>query len=290
MYTMRASHIGDAVYRMIGQAGSVLRPDVAAGLKTARLTERSPKGQHILELLLDNAAIAQRDDVPICQDTGTVWVRIEVPTDVYLEGDVVRAINDAVSKAYRDQGLRMSLVHDALVDRRNTTDNTPAFIDIVPAGPWMGEGSPEVTVHVMLKGAGSDNASRLVMLNPDQGVDGIVDAVVAVVLEKASMACPPMIIGVGVGATFDKAPALAKKALLREVGSRHDNPEIARIEERLLAAVNATGMGPGGLGGDTTALMVAIESAPCHIAALPVAINLGCSALRSRTERLVAEG
>jgi tartrate/fumarate subfamily iron-sulfur-dependent hydro-lyase alpha chain len=171
----------------------------------------------------------------------------------------------------------MSVVADALLDRTNTNDNTPAFLDVV-LGARTGPGA---TVHVMLKGGGSDNASSVVMLSPSAGFDGVRDAVLATVTEKATGACPPLVIGVGVGATFDKVGGLAKRALLREIGSVPKDDRIAEFEAELLSAVNATGIGPGGLGGDTTALGVHIVTAPCHIAALPVAVNMGCCAVRS---------
>ena len=177
----------------------------------------------------------------------------------------------------------MSVVRDALVDRTNTGDNTPAFIEI-KFRPGRG-----ARVHVMLKGGGSDNASRVVMLAPGDGAEAVERVVLEAVEAKATSACPPLVIGVGVGTTFDKVGGLAKHALLRPVGKPALDPRIAALESRILSAVNATGIGPGGLGGDTTALAVHIESAPCHIAALPVAVNLGCCAMRSVTKELVGE-
>ncbi len=272
-----AERIAEAVREAIPVAATTLRPDVAEALCTAALAERSERGRAVLTQLVRNAAVAQVDHVPLCQDTGTVWVRIELGAGESLTGDVQAAVDRAVAASYRDAGLRMSLVRDALVDRRNTGDNTPAFIEVA----WReGTGS---TVHVMLKGGGSDNASRTEMLTPDAGVEGVKRVVLDTVLAKATGACPPLLIGVGAGATFDKVGALAKRALLRPVGQPHPDAHIAALELELLEAVNATGIGPAGLGGDTTALAVHIVTAPCHIAALPVAVNMGCCAVRSAT-------
>ena len=276
-----AKDIGQAVFEMVAESASVLRPDIVEALHRSLLNERSPRGRRIVEQLLTNAEIAERDDVPICQDTGTVWVRIELGEDTAISGSLVDEVHASVERAYREKGLRMSVVEDALIARVNTNTNTPAFIEIVPVK------QPGLLLSVMLKGAGSDNASRLEMLNPNQTIEDIKTLLVESVHKKASMACPPLIIGIGVGSTFDKVAGLAKKALLREVGSRHENSTVASFEDDLLQEVNRTGLGPGGLGGDTTALAVHIQTAPCHIAALPVAINMGCSAMRSRTRRLL---
>lgn len=228
-----------------------------------------------MEQLVANARIAETDRVPVCQDTGSVWVRIELGSEEMLTGNVLTEVNAAVSAAYRDSGLRMSMVRDALLDRTNTGDNTPAFVDVV----WRpGTGA---TVQVMLKGGGSDNASRVEMLTPDDGFSGVKRLVLETVSAKATGACPPLLVGVGVGGTFDKVAGLAKRALLRDVGSVPKDDRVAELEAELFEAVNATGIGPGGLGGDTTALAVHLVTAACHIAALPVAINMGCCAVRS---------
>lgn len=269
--------IADAVRAAIPRAAASLRPDALAAMRVAAQRERSPRGRAVLEQLLDNACLAERDSMPLCQDTGTVWVRVELGAEECVCGDVQAAVDHAVAETYRDANLRMSVVRDALLDRTNTQDNTPAFVDIV-LGARPGTGA---TVHVMLKGGGSDNASRIEMLPPSAGFEGVKRIVLETVDAKASGACPPLLIGVGVGATFDKVGGLAKKALLREIGTAPTDPRLAALEAELLAAVNATGIGPGGLGGDTTALAVHIATAPCHIAALPVAVNMGCSAVRS---------
>lgn len=270
-----AELIADAVERIIPDVATSLRPDVLAALERAHATERSARGRAVLLQLIDSARIASEDRVPVCQDTGTVWVHIELGADDTLSGDVPRAVDAAVARAYRAARLRMSLVGDPLFERRNTGDNTPAIVDLA----WRpGTGA---TIHVMLKGAGSDNASRIAMLTPDAGAEGVFRFVLETVEDNAARACPPLVVGVGVGGTFDTVGSLAKRALLREVGTAHPDRQVAMLEERILGTVNALGIGPGGLGGDTTALAVHVETAPAHIASLPVAVNLGCVALRS---------
>lgn len=273
--------IANGVADAIREAAVNVRSDYLDALRTAGELERSERGRHVIAQLLENASMAASDDVPACQDTGTVWVAVELGEDECVCGDLLSAVNAGVAQAYRDAGLRMSLVRDALVDRTNTGDNTPAFVEV---GFRAGTGA---TLHVMLKGGGSDNASRVVMLAPGDGEDAIERVVLDAVEAKASAACPPLVIGVGVGTTFDKVAGLAKHSLLRPVGQPSGDPRVAALEERILSAVNETGIGPGGLGGDTTALAVHIDTAPCHIAALPVAVNLGCCALRSVTRELV---
>jgi fumarate hydratase class I/fumarate hydratase subunit alpha len=265
---------------MVKEAGTTLRPDVVRAIEAAQKSERHEGAKHVLELIEHNAASASSDFVPLCQDTGTTWVKLSIGSEIALSGDVVGAINDAVKRGSEDAALRRSIVVDSLIDRTNTGTNTPAFIEYE-------YGSAEgLRIDVMLKGAGSDNASRVVMLNPEQGFDRILTIVRGIVFEKGAMACPPLIIGVGVGATFDKVAGLAKKALLREVGTVNPNSQLAEYEEILLKTVNETGIGPAGLGGDITALAVHIETAPSHIAALPLAVNMGCSAMRSCTRYL----
>lgn len=275
-----SSEIARVVGSLLEECASTLRPDIYDALVAARARERSERGVMVLEQLVKNADIAARDDVPLCQDTGTVWVYIEVGEGCTISGDLEADLNAVVAEVYHRKGLRMSVVRDALFDRTNTQTNTPILLDVVSAR------RDDIKISVMLKGAGSDNASRLLMLNPDEGAEGIKRELVALVKEKASMACPPLVIGIGVGGSFDKAPGLAKKALLKSLNEVDSDERIANLEAELLEAVNATGMGPGGLGGDTTALGVKVLTAPCHIAAFPVAINMGCSAMRSRSTTL----
>lgn len=279
------SQVAQAVYAAIPRLACVLPRDIAAGLEAARRAETSPRGRAVLDQLVENARVAAEDHVPICQDTGAVWVSLEMGPGVAAGGDVFAEVDEAVARAYDEARLRRSIVCDAVLDRANTEDNTPAFCDIHPVD------EPQVArLHIMLKGGGSDNASRVVMLVPSAGKQGIVDELVACVREKGANACPPLVVGVGIGSTFDKVAGLAKRALMRPVDEPAVEPRVRKLEEELLAAVNATGVGPGGLGGKATALAVRVATAPCHIAALPLAINMGCSAMRRCTIDLMAEG
>ena len=277
-----AETVGEAVYDAIRQCAVTLRPDFRKAVEAAR-EEAAPESREagVLDRILENARIGATDGVPICQDTGSVWVCLEVGESLAVPGNIFSRVNDAVARAYTDGRLRMSLVRDALFDRANTGDNTPAFCELklVPGD--------SATLHVLLKGGGSDNASRVVMLPPGEGADSVRRVVLDCVREKAANACPPLVIGLVVGATFDKVAGLAKHALLREVGSSAASAEAAAFEEELLAEVNALGIGPAALGGAPTALAVHLETAPCHIAALPVAVNMGCCAMRSASVQLV---
>lgn len=274
---LTAAQIGEAVRAALPRIACSLRPDVEAALIAASGSERSPRARAVLEQLRANAELAAAESVPVCQDTGSVWVRVELGSEEVLTGNVQTEVDAAVASAYRDARLRMSMVRDGLLDRTNTGDNTPAFVDVV----WRpGTGA---LVHVMLKGGGSDNASRIEMLAPDAGFAGVRELVLETVRAKATGACPPLLVGVGVGSTFDKVGGLAKRALLREIGTTPKDDRVAALEAELLGAINATGIGPAGLGGDTTALAVHLVTAPCHIAALPVAVNMGCCAVRSTT-------
>lgn len=272
--------VAQAVEQAIRTCATTLRPDFHAAITAAR-QQAEGRAAGVLDSILENAAIAAADGVPLCQDTGSVWVCLEVGEELAAPGTVFAGVNDAVARAYTEGRLRMSLVKDALFDRANTGNNTPAFCELklVPGN--------EAVLHVLLKGGGSDNASRVVMLPPGAGAAGVRQVVLDCVREKAANACPPLVIGLGVGATFDKVAGLAKHALLREVGSPAASDEAAAFEEALLAEVNALGLGPGALGGSPTAVAVHLETAPCHIAALPVAVNMGCCAMRSASVRLV---
>lgn len=257
-----------------------LPQDVLQALRQAKEREVHPRGSIVLEQLLENARIAKRDQVPLCQDTGTVWVSLEIGPGVEVSGDVFSSVDKTVAQAYKRGLLRESIVCDALFDRSNTQTNTPAFCELYPVK------TSGARLQVMLKGGGSDNASRVVMLTPGAGKQGIVDEVVRCVQEKAPNACPPLVIGVGIGATFDKVAGLAKRALMRPIDEVSLDTKIVAFEKELLDRVNDTGVGPGGLGGITTALAVKVNTAPCHIAALPLAINMGCSAMRRMTIEL----
>ncbi len=275
--------VAQAVYEAIPDIACVLPRDVACALEQARESEGQTRGALVLDQLLENASIAARDRVPLCQDTGTCWVCLEVGPDVLVPGDVFADTDDAVARAYTEALLRKSVVRDAFFDRSNTGDNTPAFTDV-----HFSE-KPGCRLHVLLKGGGSDNASRVVMLAPGAGKQGILDEIMDCVRHKAANACPPLVIGVGIGGTFDKVAGLAKAALLRPIGLPAKDERTEQLERELLDMVNTTGMGPGALGGKTLALAVHVNTAPCHIAALPLAINMGCSAMRRAAFEFNAE-
>lgn len=280
MRTITDKDVASAVRDALPGLSFELPDDIRLAIEAAEARETSELASQALRLLLENARIAREDRVAICQDTGSVWACLEVGPDVSVRGNVMSAVNDAVADVYKECNLRKSLVRDALFDRSNTLDNTPAFTEVRTSG------KPGARLHLMCKGGGSDNASRVVMLTPSAGRQGIIDEVVACVRAKAANACPPLLVGVGVGATFDKVAGLAKMALMRPVGSRAEDDDHTAFEAELLEAVNATGIGAAALGGDTTALAVHVETAPCHIAALPLAINMGCSAMRRATYEL----
>lgn len=273
--TVTRDALVQAISSAIGEAAVTLRSDVRAALLAALDTEPSQRGRAVLEQLLENSDIACADSAPVCQDTGSVWVGMTLGVDQPPPGDLQAIADEAVAGTYRERGLRLSIVRDALSDRANTGDNTPAGLSI-SLRPGTG-----AEIDVMLKGGGSDNASALAMLPPSAGEAGIRRFVLETVESRATGACPPLVVGVAVGGTFDTVAGLSKRALLRPVGSPAQSAEASALEAVLLAEINATGIGPAGLGGGTTALAVHVVTAPCHIAALPVAVNMGCCALRS---------
>jgi len=270
-----------AVKAMCITANCDLPRDVYDALVRAREAEESPVGREVLGQLVENADIAAADRVPICQDTGFAVIFAEVGQDVHLAGGPFDdAVNEGVRQGYGDGYLRKSVAEEPAHARRNTTDNTPAILhtSIVPGD--------KVRLTLMAKGGGAENMSSLNMLKPSQGWDGMVDAVVETVSRAGSNPCPPVIIGVGIGGTIDMVTVLAKKALLRDVGSAHPDPRIAGMEAELLEKINALGIGPQGLGGSTTALAVFIEEMPSHIASMPMAVNVQCHAQRHKTVEL----
>lgn len=273
--------IAAAVKTLCVTANYDLPVDVHDALAAAREAEESPVGRGVLGQLIENAGIAAADRVPICQDTGFAVVFAEVGQDVHLVGgDFAAAVDEGVRQGYRDGYLRKSVAEEPGHARRNTGDNTPAILHttIVPGG--------KVRLTLMAKGGGAENMSSLSMLKPSQGWAGMVDAVVETVSRAGSNPCPPVVIGVGIGGTIDVVTLLAKKALLREIGSTHPDARIAAMEDELLAKINALGIGPQGLGGTVTALDVFIEEMPCHIASLPLAVNVQCHAQRHKTVEL----
>jgi len=253
------------------ELGEDMRRALAHGLER----EESPTGREVFRLLLENARIARESRIPICQDCGLAVVFVDLGQDVHLVGgDLNEAIQAGVRQGYEEGYLRKSMCHP--LTRKNTGDNTPAVIytTIVPGD--------RVKLTVVPKGGGSENMSRVHMLRPAAGLAGIKEKVVETVREAGANPCPPIIVGVGIGGTFEQAALLAKKALLREVGSKNPDPELAALEEEFLTLVNKTGIGPAGLGGRLTALAVHINMMPCHIASLPVAVNIQCHASRHK--------
>ena len=252
-----------------------LGDDVLLAFNNAIEKEDSGTGREVLKELIENARIAREEKVPMCQDCGLAVVFIEIGQDVHIiGGDLGEAINEGVRQGYMEGYLRKSACHP--VTRKNTGDNTPAIIhlEIVPGD--------KIKIILAPKGGGSENMSRVDMLTPAAGIEGIKDFVVKRVKESGSNPCPPTIIGIGVGGTFERSAILAKKALLRKIGNRNPDPELAKIEEEILTRINGLGIGPMGYGGNTTSLDVYLEIEPCHIASLPVAVNIQCHAARHK--------
>ena len=279
MKIISAAAITEVVARLCIQANTRLPDDVAAALAKSRQEEPWPLARDILGLLWDNMELAGARELPICQDTGMACVFVELGQQVHINGDFEQAVHEGVRRGYGEGYLRKSIVADPL-RRVNTGDNTPAAITLrlVP-----GDGC---TITVVPKGFGSENMSRLAMLKPADGVEGVVRFVVETVRLAGPNPCPPIVLGVGVGGSFDKVAALAKHALLRPIGQPHPDPSYAALEARLLEEVNALGIGPQGFGGKTTCLGLAIEQAPTHVAGLPVAVNVSCHVTRRATARL----
>ncbi len=258
------------IKEMCIEANHFLSEDMERAMKQAEKTEQSPLGKQILEQLEENLQIAADDMIPICQDTGMAVIFLEIGQDVHLQGGSLEdAVNEGVRQGYVEGFLRKSVVKDPLI-RENTKDNTPAVIHYKIV-----EGS-KVKIKVAPKGFGSENMSRVFMLKPADGIEGVKEAVLTAVKEAGPNACPPMVVGIGIGGTFEKCALMAKEALTREVGTHSDIPYVKEMEEELLAKINSLGIGPGGLGGTTTALAVNINTYPTHIAGLPVAINICC--------------
>ncbi len=273
MRDLKASLITQAVKEMAVSSNFNIGEDILGALKAAVKTEESPTGKEILEQIIENDKIAREEQVPMCQDTGFAVIFLEIGQDVHIQGDLKEAVNEGVRQGYKEGFLRKSILGDP-IKRMNTKDNTPAVIhaEIVP-----GE---EVVVKFAAKGGGSENMSKIKMMAPSAGVEGVKKFVVDSAAEAGSNPCPPILIGVGIGGTFEKCAMLAKKALFRKVGERNPDPYYADLERELLSLVNKTGVGPQGLGGTTTALDVFVETYPCHIASFPAAVNIQCHAAR----------
>jgi fumarate hydratase subunit alpha len=277
MRLIKASDITRAVADLFKQANYKLGDDVIAALKKARKEEESLPGRRALDAILENASIAAKDKIPLCQDCGTAVVFLEIGQNILVvKGDLYDAVNEGVRRAYTDGYLRKSMVERPFSERRNTGDNTPAVIhiDIVPGD--------KLKIAIIPKGGGAENMTRLGMLLPTAGKKGVVDFVVKAAAEAWSNPCPPIIIGVGIGGTAEKAMLMAKHALLRKVGEPSAVKENVALEREILNKVNGLGIGPMGYGGRVTALAVHVESFPAHIGALPVAVNLQCHSARHR--------
>jgi fumarate hydratase subunit alpha len=277
MRLVMATDITEAVSSLFKQANYELGDDILEALKKARREEESPQGREVIDTILKNARIAAEEKIPLCQDCGAAVVFLEMGQDVHIVGDgLYAAVNEGVRRAYQEGYLRKSMVSRPFSSRTNTSDNTPAVIhtDIVPGN--------KLKISVLPKGGGAENMTRLGMLLPASGRKGVVDFVVNTVSEAWSNPCPPVIIGVGIGGTADKAVLMAKHALLRRVGEPSPDEEDSDLEKEILEKVNKLGIGPMGYGGRITALAVHVESFPAHITALPVAVNLQCHSARHR--------
>jgi fumarate hydratase subunit alpha len=276
MREIHVEEIRDNVAQICIDAAYNLSEDVLSAFDRAIETETEPAAKEIIELLKQNAHIAREDHIPICQDTGIAIFFVEIGQDLRIKnGFIVDAINEGVRKGYREGYLRKSVVDP--ITRKNTGDNSPAiiYIELVPGD--------KLKISFMPKGAGSENMSAIRMLRPTEGVEGIKQFVLECVRRAGANPCPPVVIGVGIGGDFEKAALISKKALLRSIGNPNPKLELASLEMELLKAVNKTGIGPEGLGGKVTALAVHVESFPCHIASLPVAVNINCHAARHKT-------
>ena len=277
---INVSEITAAIKEMCIQANHFLSPDMDKALKAATANEESPLGKKILNQLQENLKIAGEDMIPICQDTGMAVFFIEIGQDVHFTGGVLEdAINEGVRQGYTDGYLRKSVVKDPLI-RENTKDNTPAVIHYsIVSGD-------KVKITFAPKGFGSENMSRVFMLKPADGIEGVKNAILTAASDAGPNACPPMVVGVGVGGTFEKCAIMAKKALTREAGIHSDIEYVAELEKEMLEKINNLGIGPGGLGGSTTALAVNINTYPTHIAGLPVAVNICCHVNRHVVKEL----
>ncbi|MCR5801294.1 MAG: fumarate hydratase [Lachnospiraceae bacterium] len=280
MRDIEVSAIEDLVAKLAIEANHSLSPDMVRALEESADKEESPLGKQVLGQLKDNLRIAGEDMIPICQDTGMAVVFVKMGQEVHINGGSLEsAINAGVRKGYTEGFLRKSVVSDPII-RQNTGDNTPAVIhyEIVPGD--------EFTITIAPKGFGSENMSRVFMLKPADGIEGVRDAIITAVRDAGPNACPPMVVGVGIGGTFEKCAELAKRALLRPAGSESDIPHIRDLEKEVLELINKSGIGPGGLGGRVTAMAVNILTYPTHIAGLPVGVNICCHVNRHATGSL----
>lgn len=273
-----AATVTDTVAKLLMECNYEIGCDISNALEAARQKEESPVGREVLAQLMENNRIAKEEQIPICQDTGMAVLFIEYGDHVVIDGgSFPEAVEEGVRRAYREGYLRKSVVSDPVIDRVNTGDNTPAVVytDIVPGN----------TISILAggKGFGSENMSAIRMLTPSYGMEGVKDFILDTVRKAGPNPCPPIVVGVGIGGTFDKAAQLAKKATLRSIDTRNSDRRYAALEEELLERINEMGFGPAGLGGNTTALGVNIETYPTHIAGMPVAVNICCHAARHKS-------
>ena len=279
MREIQATELTGIIRRLCIEANCYLPGDVKERITACRREEPWGQAKEILDRIIENYEIADRRNQPICQDTGVACVFLKIGQDVHITGDLTEAVNEGVRQGYTEGYLRKSVVGDPL-RRVNTGDNTPAMLytELVPGD--------KIEITVAPKGFGSENMSQIKMLRPSDGIEGVKDFVCKVVEEAGPNPCPPIVVGVGIGGTFDKAAYLAKKALMRPVDQGHEDPFYAELEQELLERINALGIGPQGFGGKTTALGVNVEYFPTHIAGLPVAVNINCHVTRHKTEVL----
>ena len=279
MREIKGEAISQAVARLCMSANRNLPEDVRACITRSREQEPWEPARGILDRIVENYEIAEEEQLPICQDTGVACVFLDVGQEVHIDGDLTQAVDEGVRRGYTEGYLRKSVVADPL-DRVNTGDNTPAMLytTLVPGD--------RVKITVAPKGFGSENMSRIAMLKPSDGLEGVKAFILDTVEQAGPNPCPPIVVGVGIGGTFDKCALLAKQALLREMGFHHPKPFYAALEEELLEKINALGIGPQGFGGRTTALAVHIETLPTHIAGLPCAVNINCHVARHVSEVL----
>lgn len=270
------NHVSDKICELFLDACESLPENVGAAIERAREGEESPLGKEVLGKILENARLAKEKHLPICQDTGLAVVWLTIGSGVYFDGDIYEAVNEGVRRAYTEGYLRKSVVRHPL-DRANTKDNTPAIVHI------KSEPGDGFRIDVAPKGGGSENMSAVGMLIPADGVEGVKKFVVDAVRSAGGKPCPPLVVGVGIGGTFEKCALMAKEALLREIDDESPDPIAADLERELFRLINSTGVGPMGFGGRSTCLAVKVNVYPCHIASLPVAVNIQCHAARHKT-------
>lgn len=279
MRIIQAKTITDTISKMCIKAAHELPSDVLLAIKKTHKKENG-LAKNIIDLMLENAKIAKKELYPLCQDTGTTVLFVEIGTEVFIKGNLTKAINAGVKKGYKEGYLRKSIVKDPLFKRKNTEDNTPAVIH------YSFKDGNKIKISLLLKGAGSENKSVLKMFAPSASLQDIKDFILSAVKNAGASACPPFVIGIGIGGNFEKSAELAKKALLRKINVFNKNKTYAKVEKDLLKEINKTKIGPQGLGGKISALGVFIEEAPCHTASLPIAVNISCHSSRHITEVL----